>query len=453
MTFATPTAFIHELRWEDLPAHVRAQARRCLLDTLGTAIGGRRTDLSRIVHAYAAEVYQGRDAQLWLDGRTVSPPGAALANGMMIDALDIHDGERLVKGHASVAVVPSALATLGLGGGGAVTGRELLTTLVVGWEVALRAGRALHATACDYHTSGAWSALGCAAVTARRLGLGTEATRHALGIAEYHGPRSQMMRCIDHPTMLKDGSGWGAMTGVSAALLARGGFTGAPAVTVEGDELADIWSDVGHTWLTAQQDFKPYAVCYWAQPAIAGALALQRAHHVPLETIRRIQVFTFREASRLAVSAPRTTEEAQYSLPFPVAAALVHGQLGVDELTGEGLRDPLVLRLAGRLELIEDADYARRFPEERIARVRIETEAGETFDSGEALALWDGQGLPSDATLPSDAELRAKYRWLARSGLPAERAAALEAAAWDCADLPAAATLLSLLAPPATADR
>ena len=437
------TTFIHELNWEDLPDQVRGQARRCLLDTLGVAVGGRRTDLSRIINDYAAAVYQGQDAQLWLDGRPVSPPGAALANGITIDALDIHDGERLVKGHASVAVVPSALATLGLGHGGVVTGRELLTTLVVGWEVALRAGRALHGTACDYHTSGAWSALGCAAVTARRLGLGSEETRHALGIAEYHGPRSQMMRCIDYPTMLKDGSGWGAMAGVSAALLARGGFTGAPAITVEGRDVAEIWADLGGTWLTAQQDFKPYAVCYWAQPAIAGALAVQRAHHLSLETIERIEVATFREASCLAGYEPRTTEEAQYSLPFPVAAALAHGQLGPAELTGQALRDPLVLRLASRVKLINKPDYDRRFPQERIARVRMHTSAGEVFDSGEAVALWDGPGLPSDN------ELRQKYRWLAGDVLPPERTDALEHSAWNCADLPDAAALLSLLAPPA----
>ena len=178
MSIAT---YIHDLSWEDIPDGVRSQARRCLLDTLGAAIGGRQTDLSRIIHDYAAAVYQGQGARLWLDGRAVSPPGAALANAMTIDALDIHDGHRLVKGHASVALVPAALATLGLAAGDAVTpvsGRELLTTLVVGWEVALRAGRVLHATAKDYHASGAWSALGCAAITSRRLGLGAEATRH-----------------------------------------------------------------------------------------------------------------------------------------------------------------------------------------------------------------------------------------------------------------------------------
>ncbi|MDY7041544.1 MAG: MmgE/PrpD family protein, partial [Chloroflexota bacterium] len=231
--------FIHEMSWDRLPENVRGQGRRCLLDVLGTAVGGRHTNLSRIVHDFAASVYGGRGAHLWLDGREVSPPGAALANGMTIDSLDIHDGYALVKGHAGAALVPAVLATLSLSHGAQITGRELLTTLVIGYEIALRAGLALHATACDYHTSGAWNALGCAATTARRLGLDAEQTRHALGIAEYHGPRSQMMRCIDYPTMLKDGSGWGTMTGVSAGLLAGRDFTGAPALTVESPEVAE----------------------------------------------------------------------------------------------------------------------------------------------------------------------------------------------------------------------
>jgi 2-methylcitrate dehydratase PrpD len=232
------------------------------------------------------------------------------------------------------------------------------------------------------------------------------------------------------------------MAGVSAGILAQGGFTGAPAITVEGAEVEGIWSDLGRAWLTSHQDFKPYAVCYWAQPAIAGALALQRAHRLAPDAIRCIQVHTFHEAACLVVQEPATTEEAQYSLPFPVAAALVHGRLGAGELTGAALRDPLVLTLAKRLELVEDAGYSGRFPDERIARVIIETEVGETFDSGEAEALWDRNSPPTDD------ELLAKYRWLAREGLSEQRAAALEAAAWDCASLPDAAALLSLITPP-----
>ena len=152
-------------------------------------------------------------AGLMFDGRRVSLVGAALANGMTIDAFDAHDGHVLTKGHAGAAVLPGALA-FAEAAGGSIAGQDFIADLVVGYEVAIRAGIATHRTAPDYHTSGSWNALGVAAIGARRLGLDAAQTREALGIAEYHGPRSQMMRCIDFPTMVKDGSGWGAMTGV-----------------------------------------------------------------------------------------------------------------------------------------------------------------------------------------------------------------------------------------------
>ena len=209
------------------------------------------------------------------------------------------DGHPLAKGHAGAAIVPATLATIPLKNSVPVIGVEMLTTLVIGYEVALRAGVALHATACDYHTSGAWNALGSAAVAARRLGLKHEKTRHALGIAEYHGPRSQMMRCIDHPTMLKDGSGWGAMAGVSAAYLANESFTGAPALTIEAEEVKGYWEELGQNWRMTDQYFKPHAVCRWAQPAIEAALMLQQTHRLSPGNINRIQVHTFHEAVRL----------------------------------------------------------------------------------------------------------------------------------------------------------
>ena len=104
-------SFIHETRWNDLPEDVRRQARRCLLDTLGAGVSASRTKLSKIIHDFSAVSFGGRGAYLWLDGREVSPAGAALANGMTIDSLDIHDGHPLAKGHAGAAIVPATLAT------------------------------------------------------------------------------------------------------------------------------------------------------------------------------------------------------------------------------------------------------------------------------------------------------------------------------------------------------
>lgn len=433
--------FIHDLTWADLPQEVRDQVRRCLLDTIGVAIAGRQTELSGIIYDYAAAAYGGQGARLWLDGRAVSPPGAVLAHGMTIDSVDMHDTCLPVKGHAGVALVPAALATLSLGAG-PISGQELLATLVMGYELAIRAGKSLHATACDYHTSGAWNVLGCAAITARRLGLNQEQSRHALGIAEYHGPRSPMMRCIDHPTMLKDGSGWGAMAGLSAGMLAGKGFSGAPALTVEAAEVAGIWRDLGRQWATLEQVFKPYAVCYWAQPAIAGALELQRVHHLRVDDIQTIRVFTFHQATRLAGRRPQTTDEAQYNLPFPVAAALVHHRLGPEELCGPNLHHPQTLRLVDRVEMIEDDRFNARFPAERLARVEIDTTDGRRLDSGEVQPLWGLAGPPTDA------ELRQKFQQLARSGLPDARAVELEMTLWSCVDLPDASSIDALLSLP-----
>ena len=115
-------------------------------------------------------------------------------------------------------------------------------------------------------------------------------------------------------------------------------------------------------------------------------------------------------------------------------------------MTGVALRDRRVLDLAGRVELIDDPDYSRRFPLERIERVRIETAAGECYDSGEATALWDEATSPP----PTDEELRAKYRWLAGESLPAYRVSEIEEAAWGCDGLLDARALVALLASPGT---
>ena len=435
------SGFIHNLRWQQIPDDVRHCARRSVLDTLGTAISATKTKLSRTIYDFAALMYGGKGCHLWLDGREVSPIGAVLAHGMTIDALDIHDNCNAVKGHAGVAIVPTVFAVLEWMKGNVVSGEELLTAVVVGYEIAIRAGLALHATACDYHSSGAWNALGCAAVASRWLGLNTNQTRHALGIAEYHGPRSQMMRVIDHPTMLKDGSGWGAMAGVSAAWLANDGFTGAPAITVESAETAFIWADLGKEWHMRQQDYKQYAVCHWAQPAISGTLKVMREQQIAPEQISRLLVFTFHEATRLDTRRPADTEQAQYSLRFPVAAAVFHDCLGVSELSEEALVDPRVLDLAGRVELIEDAECNARFPQLQTAHVTLETTDGRHLDSGIVMPPWDVHGIPA-----TDEELLAKFRWLVADRMPDAENKKLEELLWHLDELSNAKDILRVLA-------
>lgn len=418
-----PIDFIHGLSFAQLPDAVAHQARRCLLDLAGVAASGRQTALSRIAHDFAIDhLGPGRKgARLLFDGRRASAPGAAFAGATTIDSFDAHDGHALTKGHAGVAILPALLAVAdaeGLFGSGGLGGEALLTGLVLGYEIATRAGIALHASACDYHTSGAWNALGCAAVSARLLGLDREQTRHALGIAEYHGPRSQMMRCIDHPTMVKDGSGWGALAGVSAAYLAQGGFTGAPAITLEAAEQASIWADLGERWLILDQYFKPWPVCRWAQPAIEAADGLLTQYDIAAADIAQVEVETFHEAVRLGAQPPASTEMAQYAIGFPLAAFMVRGRLGAAEIGAEGLGDPAITEMLGRVRLIESSEFSRRFPAERLARLRLVLKSGRVVES-EPISARGDRARPL-----TDADLLAKFRF-ATSGLEPERSAAL----------------------------
>jgi 2-methylcitrate dehydratase PrpD len=223
--------------------------------------------------------------------------------------------------------------------------------------------------------------------------------------------------------MLKDGSGWGAHAGVTAALLARDGFTGAPALTIEADDVATLWSDLGQRWRIREQYFKAYPICRWAQPAVEAALSLKRAHRFDPGDIVAIGVESFREAIDLGSRcvAPRTTDEAQYSLPFPVAAVLVLGRVGADEISAAGLADPRVARLLATFSLSEDVEFSRRFPAERWARVRIGLADGRVLVSEPTQA----RGGP-EAPL-SDEELGAKYRALADSVLGPSRSARIVA--------------------------
>ncbi|MEJ7568075.1 MAG: MmgE/PrpD family protein [Gaiellaceae bacterium] len=267
MPLEATIAFIHDLTWNDVPEDVRERVRLLQRDIVAVSLAGRETPAARIAADHATEQHPGCAATALVDGRRLSATGAAWANGVLANALDFDDGHRLVKGHPGANVVPAALAVAEAAG---ATVEEYLTAVVVGYEVALRAGLLLHARSGEYHGSGAWGAVGAAAASARLLRLDADRTGHALGFAEYHAPLAPIMRSVAEPAMTKDACGWGAMLGVSSAHLAARGYT-ALECTLVGD-------DVGALWHLRDVYVKPFPCCRWSHPAIQAALELRLEH-------------------------------------------------------------------------------------------------------------------------------------------------------------------------------
>ncbi|MEA2779537.1 MAG: hypothetical protein QOK29_1081 [Rhodospirillaceae bacterium] len=415
-------AFVFGLTAAQIPAEVRHFAILLLLDTLGVAAAARDMEAAKIARDLAVDLFAAgpaaATARMLFDGRPVSIAGANFAAAAQIDNLDGHDGYNPTKGHIGVVAAPAVITFAQ--SVPEVSAAEALAALVLGYEVAARAGIALHATVTDYHTSGAWNSLAVAAIGARLRRIKGEQFREALGIAEYHGPRSQMMRVIDHPTMLRDGSAWGALAGASAVFLAERGFTGAPAITVEGPDVGHLWNDLGESWIVDRHYIKPYPICRWAHSLIDGALRLRAAHELRSEDIAAIELSSFHEATRLYRGLPPTSPVAQYAICFPVAAALAKGKLGVAEITGAGLQDPETARLVAATTVTESPAYNARFPEGRWGDVTLVLKNGERLHSGP----FNARGGPDNPL--SETDILAKFRDYARPVLGAARTQALE---------------------------
>jgi len=227
---------------------------------------------------------------------------------------------------------------------------------------------------------------------------------------------------IDNPTMVHDGSAFGALAGATALDLAEMGFTGAPAITVEGEDVDHVWRDLGENWAVARHYIKPYPVCRWTHALIDGALLLKRNHGVRSEDIAAIELTSFHEATRLYREVPTTTPVAQYAVSFPVASALVKGRLGVEEIAGAGLKDPEAARLVASTTVREAERYNERFPAGRWGDVTLVLRDGRRLNSGELNA----RGGPENPM--AEDEILAKYREYAEPALGASRCRAIEEA-------------------------
>jgi len=377
--------FIRDINWNSLPEGVHRRAYLCLLDNLGVTLTGTLTPVSRIAAGYAAETWRGDAATILLHQRRASVPGAAFANACAGNALDLDDDAIFTRGHPGAQIFPAALAVAEKV---RASGKALLEALVVGYEVAIRAGRCWHDHHGIYQACGSWGSLGCAAASAHLLGLDYDQIKHALGIAEYYSPNAPMMRDISNPTMVKHAIGWGAMNGCTSAELAAHGYTGIPSI-LGFEQYRDWVTDIGqHYWITDGVCYKGWASCAWGHAAAVAALELLDKHQISTDEISHIKVRTFEEAIMLYQGHPTTTEEAQFSVKWPLACLVIDRQLGPDQVLEHRLNDPQICALMDKIELVLDPVVDQMYKDAQEtdlimhSAVEITLQDGRHYDSG-----------------------------------------------------------------------
>jgi len=437
--------FIADTRWDDLPEAVQHKVKMCLVDIIAAIVGGVLTPISDIAAAYAPVAWQGDEATILLHDNRATAAGAAFANACAANGLDCDDGGLYTRGHQGAQVFPTALALSEKLGR---SGSEMLAAVVVGYEISHRFGRCWHRyKQPEYQADGSWGSVACAATAANLMGLDPATTMQALGIAEYHAPNLPMERDLLDPAMVKHGHGWAAMTGIVSAQLAEGGFTGIPGL-FGFQEYQDWVSTLGNEYIMLDGvDFKRYCSCGWSHHAIAAVQNLQGEHSWEVGEIASIRVEGHHWTAVLHTAHPTTTEQAQFSLKWPLAAYLIDGEVGPDQILESRLGDPGINALVDKIKLLESKElddlYRPSFDDgdDRLSasRVVIRLEDGKALDSG---PVSDCCRIEASG---DEQRLEEKFRWLTGYVLGQDRIDRLLEMLWHFETLPDVGELTALI--------
>ena len=447
-----------------LPDEVVESTKQRVLDTLGVCLAsasfGLGEGVTKLVRGW------GGHADAGIVGDTSEEaypaPHAALVNGTLAHSLDFDDTHLPSVLHPSASIVPAALACAQAE---RRSGADALAAIAVGVEVTVRLGMAGYVAGSNvwfergWHATSICGTLGAAVAGAKLLGLDAEGIGHVQGIAASMGS-GVIEANRAGGTVKRLHCGWAAHAGLTAAELARNGYSGPPTV-LEGRfgfyqafvgnafDPQVVVDGLGDRWELPGIFFKPYPANHYTHAGVDAALAVRRAHG-PLDPdeIERIELGVARSALRTIgepreeKTRPRSGYHAQFSGPFTVAAALLGGGggLGVwfEDFSDAMARDPRRLALAEKVHTVVDEACDQLFPRQFPAVLRVHLVDGTTYEE----RVMRNRGGP-DNPLSQD-ELRRKFALNAGRRLSSEAVDQLAEAVLSLERLPAVDELLAL---------
>ncbi len=366
-------------KWEKLPAEIKERMRACFLDLFGALASGSSSEQFKVGMSLARDTFKKGDVAIIGTDERLGFMGAATAMGHSSNAYDIDDGHNITRAHHGTSFISAILAAAYEKN---ITKNEFLTALLVAYEASVRSGAAI----MDYynfaHSSGTFGAVGVAAGVGRIYGFTREELNNVISIAEFNAPLVPGIRSVEYPSMNKDGVPFGVMTGILAVKESAAGFTGNKNL-LEADEYKHYLDDLGEKYEVMSLYFKPYPCCRWAHPAIDALTVLMKENGIKAEKVATVTVKTFERATLLSKIEPKTADEAQYNIAYPVATAVIYGDFGIEHLSEESLCDKKILAMMKKLRFEVDPKLDKEFPARRICRVEIETADGKKYTSTE----------------------------------------------------------------------
>ena len=320
--------------------------------------------------------------------------GAAIAMGHASNSFDIDDGFKPICGHPGTSFVAGTLAAALQKD---LSWRDYLTALAVCYETAIRWALAMQDHYGFLHSTGAYGAFGTAAGIGRILGLDEKQLNNALSVADFHAPMTPVMRAVEYPSMNKDGTPFGALVGTMAVLETLNRTSGKTHL-LEDPKYHEYLDSLGKVFYVTDLYYKPYTCCRWAHQPIRACQDLMRDNGFTGKDVEHVKIKTFQSAALLSKIVPHETDEAQYNIAFPIASALIHGDVGFNQIREEALTNEDVLDMMKRLEFEVDPELDKLFPGKRLAKVEIFLKDGRTFLS----KVYEAAGEPDDPELNLD---------------------------------------------------
>lgn len=414
-------SYVAGTHYRDIPGDVIQLARGFILDGLGVALAGSTDECARIVQRQIRQT--GGSAECSVLGTSVLAPAAkaALANGVAGHAMDYDDtqlstSKEAVYGLLTHPTTPVLAAVLALGQKQKITGAEFLLAYILGVEVECRIADAINPRhyQSGFHSTATMGGLGAAMAAGKILGLKEPQLLTTLGIA---ASMASGLR-ENFGTMTKPlHAGRAAENGVSAALLARDGFTAAPNILEAGrgffNAMAGGYDDskiggrLGSPYFMKRPgiSIKPYPSGSLSHPAQDLILDLVKEHDVKAENIGRIDVGTNSNVpNALIYPMPKTALEGKFSIPFCMAIAVLERKAGIAQFHDRKVRAKNVIELMKRVTLYVDEELERLGYDQVRSKVRIKLTDGRILEGRYDVA----RGHPSKPM--SWAELTEKFR-------------------------------------------